>query len=207
MEDIGALPCCENSRATFAVAINNFGQVVGNSGPPFLWENGVMRDVNDLIVATDPLKSGFTLRQVGDINNIGQMVGVAQDNSDPKMHRAYIISPAYKMSPFFEPALDTWRRASTVRIAIAVLDDNRVRIPDQRAKALQGVSCRVKVSAKGAQTLASTCMKYNATANEFWFDWNLAGTGTGTATIEARVNYGAPGSLKVLRTRKITVTN
>jgi hypothetical protein len=166
-----------------------------------------MQDVTTLIAANDPLKSGFTLRSVGDINNIGQMVGVAQDDSDEKMHRAYLISPAYKLSAFLKPTINTWRRASTVRIAIAVLDDNRMRIPDQRAKALQAVSCRVKVSAKGAQTLASTCMNYNATTNEFWFDWKLAGTGTGAATIEARVNYGAPGPLKIRKTQNISVTN
>jgi len=203
MEDLGVL-CCDFSVAN---AINNSGQVVGQSGVPFLWENGRMRNINDLISASDPLKSSFTVVSVEDINNIGQMTGVAESNSDKSLLRAYLISPAYKLSAFLSPVRSTWQRSSTVRIAIAVLDVNRVRIPDQRAKALQAVACRVKVSAKGSQTLAPTCMNYNATTHEFWFDWRLAGTGTGAATIEARVNYGAPGPLKVLKTQNISITN
>jgi hypothetical protein len=49
-------------------------------------------------------------------------------------------------------------------------------------------------------------MNYNATTNEFWFEWKLLGTGTGTVTIDARVNYGAPGPLKVRKVKNITVT-
>jgi hypothetical protein len=94
-----------------------------------------------------------------------------------------------------------------VRIAIAALDLNGARITDERARFLIAQpGCRVKVSATGAQSLASTCMKYNATTNEFWFDWKLLDTGTGTAAINVRVNYGAPGPLKVQKTKNITVT-
>jgi probable HAF family extracellular repeat protein len=205
MEDLGIFPFRQSAVAR---AINNSGQVVGNSGEIlFLWENGVMQDVTTFIAANDPYWiSGFELRAVLDINNVGQMLGAAVYEFDDEITRTYLMSPAYKLSAFLKPTINTWKRGSTVRIAIAVLDDDRVRIPDQRAKALQAVSCRVKVSAKGAQSLPSTCMNYNATTNEFWFEWKLLGTGTGTVTIDARVNYGAPGPLKVRKVKNITVT-
>jgi hypothetical protein len=57
----------------------------------------------------------------------------------------------------------------------------------------------------GAQTLAAKCMSYDAAANQFFFDWTLSAAGMGTATIEVRVNYGAPGPLKTLKTKNITI--
>jgi hypothetical protein len=93
------------------------------------------------------------------------------------------------------------------QIAIAVLDSVGARIPDGRAVLLTAAPCRVKVSAAGAQSLASTCMKYERTTNEFYFDWKLDSLGTGTATIDVRVNYGAPGPLKVRKTRSISIVN
>jgi probable HAF family extracellular repeat protein len=203
MQDLGTL----GGPSSAAFAINDAGQVVGASGRrPFLWERGTMRDVNALIAPTDPLKPLVTLNNVQDINNVGQMVGNAGVTSETP--RTYLISPVYKMSEFLAPTTSSWRRGSTVRVAFAVLDAKSVRIPDGRATLLIAQpGCRVRVSATGAQTLPSTCMKYNATTNEFWFDWKLAGTGTGTATIESRVNYGSPGPLKVRKTLNISVTS
>jgi hypothetical protein len=48
-------------------------------------------------------------------------------------------------------------------------------------------------------------MSYDAAANQFFFDWTLSAAGMGTATIEVRVNYGAPGPLKTLKTKNITI--
>jgi probable HAF family extracellular repeat protein len=207
MQDIGTL-----GGYSEATAINNSGQVVGffvssNRLRGFLWENDTMKNVNKLNFANDPLKPFVTLTWARDINNLGQML-IEGFHSEHLNIKSFLISPSYTLSAFFAPTRNSWQRGSTVRIAIAALDANGVLIPDARAALLIAEpGCRVKVSATGSQTLASTCMKYNATTNAFWFDWELAGTGLGTAIIDVRVNYGAPGPLKVRKTRSISITN
>jgi probable HAF family extracellular repeat protein len=71
---------------SFASAINNSGQVVGESDinfdniserHAFLWENNVLYDLNELI---DPLL-GYELQGAFDINNQGQIIayGIVDD--------------------------------------------------------------------------------------------------------------------------------
>lgn len=63
-----------------ALALNNCGQVVGHaqcvvSGGPlaaFLWQDGMMHNLNDLI----PAGSGWDLLSAMDVNDAGQIVGV-----------------------------------------------------------------------------------------------------------------------------------
>ena len=63
--DLGTLP---GSTSSIATAINNSGQVVGNSGDhAFLWQNGVMTDLGTL--------PGSTSSTATAINNSGQVVG------------------------------------------------------------------------------------------------------------------------------------
>jgi probable HAF family extracellular repeat protein len=74
---LGALPGHLESHGN---AINNKGQIIGQSCAPsgwpdcsvFLWQDGVMRDLNDLV-------SDSTVRPMdpGKINDRGQIVGVA----------------------------------------------------------------------------------------------------------------------------------
>ncbi len=73
-QDLGLLGGGLNGRAR---AINNAGQIVGKSGTSggtphaFLYENGTMIDLNDLL----PPGSGWELTQAEDINEVGQIVG------------------------------------------------------------------------------------------------------------------------------------
>jgi probable HAF family extracellular repeat protein len=55
------------------LAINNYGQVVGllSSGHPFLYTDGVVNDLNDLL----PDGSGWVLNDARGINDAGQIVG------------------------------------------------------------------------------------------------------------------------------------
>jgi probable HAF family extracellular repeat protein len=74
-----------------AVAVNDNGVVVGNSyisgqARPFLWDSGVMIDLNDLL---EP-NSGWILNEVRGINNHGQIVGNGYFNGLP---RGFILSP------------------------------------------------------------------------------------------------------------------
>jgi probable HAF family extracellular repeat protein len=77
---------------SFAYAINNAGQVVGNSyigkslKYPVLWDNNSIKDLNNLI----PPKSGWVLMGVSDINDKGQIVGYGKING--RFH-AFLLTP------------------------------------------------------------------------------------------------------------------
>jgi probable HAF family extracellular repeat protein len=79
IRNLGALP---GDVASQAFGINEQGQVVGVSSGPggvraFLWENGVMKDLNTLKAP------GYTsqLEVAGDINDVGEITGRALDSS------------------------------------------------------------------------------------------------------------------------------
>ncbi|MHC4429717.1 MAG: DUF3466 family protein [Planctomycetota bacterium] len=100
--DLGVVPAqpgsCSQSPSwskSIARAINNRGQVVGEamcitSGAPkaaFLWTDGVMHNLNDLI----PQGTGLDLRSARDINDTGQIVGYAINQADQL--RAFLLNP------------------------------------------------------------------------------------------------------------------
>lgn len=90
IQDLGALPGDVRSEA---LGINEKGQVVGlsidadHNTRAFLWQDGVMTDLNTLLPAGSPV-----LLYANDINNRGQITGEA---FDPATNRA----PAYLASP------------------------------------------------------------------------------------------------------------
>jgi probable HAF family extracellular repeat protein len=92
MQDLGTL-----GRHALATGINRTGQVVGESERhddidnayfyhAFVWQNGTMSDLNDLI----PPVSGLELFAASAINNAGQIVG--QDGHYGEYH-AYLLTP------------------------------------------------------------------------------------------------------------------
>lgn len=73
MQDLGTLPGDSLSEAT---GINDHGQIVGVSFPSshaFLWQDGVMTDLNTLIPSGSPL----SLISTGGINDRGEITGQA----------------------------------------------------------------------------------------------------------------------------------
>lgn len=73
MQDLGTLPGDTLSEAT---GINDQGQVVGVSFPSshaFLWEDGIMTDLNSLVLPG----SSLSLISTGDINDRGEITGQA----------------------------------------------------------------------------------------------------------------------------------
>ncbi len=100
--DLGVVPAAPGScgpnpywHKSIARAINNREQIVGeamcvSSGAPkaaFLWEDGVMHNLNDLI----PPGTGLDLRSARDINDAGQIVGYAVDEASRL--RAFLLTP------------------------------------------------------------------------------------------------------------------
>ena len=73
IHDLGTLPGDNLSEAT---GINDKGQIVGVSFPSshaFIWQNGVMTDLNTLIPPDSPL----ALISTGDIDDRGEITGQA----------------------------------------------------------------------------------------------------------------------------------
>jgi probable HAF family extracellular repeat protein len=92
MHDLGTL---SGDAISEALGINEAGQVVGVSygagfSHPrgFLWQDGVMMDLNSLI----PTDSNLTLQVAGDINDRGEITGTAFDSST-KTSPAFLAIP------------------------------------------------------------------------------------------------------------------
>jgi probable HAF family extracellular repeat protein len=91
ISDLGTIPGDNQSRA---LAINQLGQIVGRSQSPgltrpFLFNNGTMSDLNNLI----PADSGWTLITAEGINDDGQITGGGNING---VEHAYLLTPTYK---------------------------------------------------------------------------------------------------------------
>jgi probable HAF family extracellular repeat protein len=94
MRDLGTLP---GDIVSAGLGINNRGDVIGNSiSPPglptgnphpFLWQDGVMADLNTLIPADSPLQ----LLTAFSINDRGQITGIGV-TSGGDVH-AYLMTP------------------------------------------------------------------------------------------------------------------
>lgn len=88
--DLGTLP---GGKYSEAYGLNLRGQVVGssrtatpNSARPFLYSDGVMHDLNDLL----PANSGWVLDRVFSINDGGQIVGIGTFSGQS---RAVLLTP------------------------------------------------------------------------------------------------------------------
>jgi len=94
MRNLGTLP---GDVASLAEGINSNGQMVGGSFDidgnerAFLWQNGVMTDLNVLIPADSPL---FLIEATGTINSRGQIAGVAFETSTREAH-AFLATPSH----------------------------------------------------------------------------------------------------------------
>jgi probable HAF family extracellular repeat protein len=98
MIDMGVLP---GDIQSWANNINSKGQAVGTSFPAtgaraFIWQNGVMTDLNTLISPGSPL---YLLEAFG-INDRGEIAGFGQLSNGE--HRGYLLTPCDENHPNLE---------------------------------------------------------------------------------------------------------
>ena len=95
MQDLGALE--SPAQKSYASAINNQSWIVGDSSTAsgtnhaFLWREGVMTDLNDLI----PPSSGWLLTGATNINNHGEIVGTGRYLGQT---RAYLLTKSGRIT-------------------------------------------------------------------------------------------------------------
>ncbi|MBV9103388.1 MAG: hypothetical protein JO060_07335, partial [Candidatus Eremiobacteraeota bacterium] len=91
IQDLGTLP---GDTLSEALSVNDRGQIVGGSCDAsfncraFLWEHGVMRDLNTMIPSRSPLYLNFA----GDITEDGVIGGLAFDQQT-QVAPAFIATP------------------------------------------------------------------------------------------------------------------
>lgn len=177
-----------------ARAINSLRMVVGNAdnasniSRPFLWFNGAMQDLNDVLTPG----SGWTLTAARDINDLGQIVGTGT-NSLGQQH-GFLLTPL----PTWQVDADgSWTTASNwfggvpsgsgaeVRLTSAITLPRAVTVD---APATVG---RIIFDNAAAYTLSGS--------NAITFSGTPGSTGiqvrTGTHTIEAPMRFGNSASI------------
>jgi hypothetical protein len=115
-----------------------------------------------------------------------QLTGEDRAGNTTQVSCTYLVG--YNILGLFGPGASSTRKAGTgLPVRAALAGSTGLRIDDVGAAALVA-NCGVKVSISGAQSLGPVCMRYDATLDEFIYNWKL-GPGTGPATIEVSVSY------------------
>ena len=203
-------------RRTVGIAINDAGQVIGTADitrdrqRPFYSNRGKpMVDIDETIDPSDPLRSCVTITHAADINNRGQIAATGA-NRCSGYAGGYLMTPLTYQVEFIGPATGSqWRRSDFIPVRIALKDRAGNRITDARAASLLVEPCRVKFSAEGVQPRSPVCMKYNATTDEFYFNWSPgvnAATGTSNLIGAATFKFSMPEAVTTAKSRAITIT-
>jgi probable HAF family extracellular repeat protein len=139
MQDLGTLPGDVDSGA---FGINEQGQVVGGSCTQsfnlcraFLWQNGVMTDVNALVMGPTSLHLWFG----NDINSRGEIAAYAFDLSNSEFHAALAI-PCDEQHTDISACDETAAVAQTtdaVTVAPATSGNPKVTLPESVRLMLQ----------------------------------------------------------------------
>lgn len=102
LQDLGRLPHAFDSMP---FDINDKDQVVGISDGPFLWQDGTMYNLRDLIDPTDPLAPYVSVGFASGINERGQIATAGYDRRTSELH-VYVLTP---LGPPVEELIATLR--------------------------------------------------------------------------------------------------
>lgn len=129
----------------------------------------------------------------------------AEDNAGNTASASVEFVVEYRILGFFSPVPESrWKVRQTIPVKVALGDAAGVRISDADAAALVS-TCRVTFSAIGVQPKAAQCLKYDPLMDQFIYNWKLAKSPTGTATITVAISY--PGSTVTTQlSEAITIT-
>jgi probable HAF family extracellular repeat protein len=94
------LPSLTGAVRSAAFSINNASEIVGTASlstapRATVWSDGQVSDLNDLILASDPLQSFVTLEEAPLINDRGVIVATGRDARFPQELRTYVLTPAH----------------------------------------------------------------------------------------------------------------
>jgi hypothetical protein len=90
---------------------------------------------------------------------------------------------------------------SSVPVRFQLTDASGRPLPDAAAAllVLPGSLCQVKVTVSGAQSLAPTCVRYDAARDQFSYDWRTSRTGTGAVRLTVQVAVtGGPAQTRAV---------
>jgi WD40 repeat protein len=129
----------------------------------------------------------------------------ATDNAGNTVSTTLHYLVEYRILGFFSPVPNSkWKLGQTVPVKVALANGDGTRISDTEAAELAR-TCRVAFSAAGAQTKSADCMKYDATAHQFVYNWKLGKSGTGAETITVSVSYSGT-TTKTTISEPMTIT-
>ncbi len=199
-----------NAEATLASAASKIDQTPPTLSPTLsattvvVGQAGVTASPN----ASDTT-SGVASSSCGTIDTsspgVHTVTCTATDNAGNSASADLTYVVEYQILGFFSPVpLSKWMVGQTVPVKVALGDLAGTRISDAEGAAL-ATACRVKFSASGAQTKAPQCVKYDSDKDQFVYNWKLAKSGTGDATIMVSVSY--PGTTSTTqKTEQIIIT-
>ena len=195
MQDLGTLE--DSSSYSYPTAINNAGQVVGQSSltdgteHPFLYSDGVTEDLNSLI----PADSGWELANVEDINDNGHIVGKGI-NKDGREHAVLLTLVPY-FDGFYQPVdnlptLNKTKPGKTMPIRFSLGEDKGLDIFAEGYPKSEAIPCDSTATVDGIEeTVAGKGgLSYNASTDTYEYAWATGSSWSGCKQFVMKLKDG-----------------
>lgn len=195
MKDLGTLE--GSSGWSVAFGINDAGDVVGSSDTsrdadlPFIYSDGVMRDLNSLI----PADSGWKLLRAQAINNNGYIVGQGI-NKDGQEH-AFLLKPIPYFDGFYQPVdnlptLNKTKPGKTIPIRFSLGGDKGLDIFAEGYPKSEPISCDSAATVDGIEVTLSGkgALSYNESTDTYEYEWATSSSWSGCRQFVMRLKDG-----------------
>src|SRR5215210_5316715 len=200
MQDLGTLE--GYTSYSYPTAINNADQVVGQSSDsegtehPFLYSDGVMRDLNSLI----PADSGWELTNAQDINDKGYIVGLGQNfnvgNNGGESH-AFLLTPIPYFDGFYQPVdnlptLNKTKPGKTIPIRFSLGGDEGLDIFADGYPKSEAIPCDSTATVDGIEETVTGKggLSYNASTETYQYAWATSSTSSGCRQFVMKLKDG-----------------